>query len=305
VRHTSDPVLRAAVRQHLLEEIASGASRSKESSSPAPGSRWVSVVATALVLVVVIAGSVLAIRAGQASQHRSTPAQHTSPTPTPRAPKSMFDGAVVTAVGTLTGAAAGSVRVTSRAGGDFTIEIDVTHVDGLQGRQVELATSLADVDCPLTNDSDRSRVIDFGVVDLSKPATLDLPPLDKTYGNFSGDLSYMPVLVLRPNGGGDSSEDYCTPSKMGVADLSWTRPAAYLSVHAVDHGEAPAARGVVHERGGHPVSYDVAPDDQLASVAARFGLTAGEVLYLNPRRTEPSSTMLYADETLNLDTNDR
>lgn len=295
-----DPVLQAAVRQHLLERVAD--SRPSHSDrTPTTRRPWFRVSVTACVLVAVTVASFFAIQAGQQAAHRSSPAGDSTATPRPSASPAQFKGLITTAMGTLTGAVTGTVRLTSTPDAGFTIQIDTSRVDGLKTRHVELATSLQDIDCQTENDTDRSRVIDFGGTDLTSPVSLQRPPFD---GNDFGDLSFMTVLVLTANDG-SSNDDYCTPSKMGVARLTWDRPAAYQDLRAVDRGQSRGAQGTLRLLNGSPRSYTVATDDQLNAVARRFGFTAEQLLYLNPRRQRGADPKLYVDETLNLDTNNR
>jgi hypothetical protein len=295
-----DPVLQAALRQHLLGRVADSRTvhSNRTPTTHRPGFR---ATVTACVLVAVTVASFFTIHAAQQASLGASPAGDSTPTPRSTAGRAQFRGLITTATGTLTGAVTGTVRLTSKPDAGFTIKIDTSRVDGLKMRHVELATSLQDVDCQTENDTDRSRVIDFGATDVSGPVTLQRPPFD---GNDFGDLSFMTVLVLTPNDG-SSNDDYCTPSKMGVARLTWQRPAAYRELRAVDHGRTEGAQGTLQLFRGRPEAYTVAPNDQLTEVARRFGLTAEQVLYLNPRRRHGTDPKLYVDETLNLDPDNR
>ncbi len=216
------------------------------------------------------------------------------PTPTTTAVASVFDRERTTvATGTITGAVQGTVRLTGSSRTGFTIDIQAHHVSGVAERDVQLATTLADADCSPTNDGPRAREIDFGVADVTVSPTLRFPPLEAT----RGDVSYMGVLLLKTA----DQDTFCEPSRMGVAHLHWTRPAALTGLCAVDSGLALAAAGTTTLRHGRPIAYTVAADDQLADVAGRFGLTPDEVLYLNPRRARGGTRELFVDEVLNLD----
>jgi hypothetical protein len=218
--------------------------------------------------------------------------------PTVAPVESVFDARRTTvATGTLTGAVRGTVRIVGTSDTGFEITVRATAVTGPTTRRLELATSLADADCPTENDGQRSRSIDFGAYPLDHPITRRFPALEAA----RGDLSYMQVLTLAETG----SDHYCDPDRMGIAQLHWTRSPALAGLHAVDSGATLAAAGTVRSRDGRPVAYEVATDDQLAAVARRLGLTPDEVLYLNPRRTRGDSRTLYYDETLNLDPDGR
>ena len=107
------------------------------------------------------------------------------------------------------------------------------------------------------------------------------------------DLSYMRALAVW-----DLS---CTPSEIGAGPIRWRLPKALRDLAHVDLGARPGARGVVARRGGRPVGYAVAPGDAMSAVAARFGLTPWELLYLNPLRDRGSNDALFAEERLSLD----
>jgi hypothetical protein len=107
------------------------------------------------------------------------------------------------------------------------------------------------------------------------------------------DLSYMRALAVW-----DLS---CTPSEIGAGPIRWSLPKALRDLGHADLGARPGARGVVERRGGRPVGYVVASGDALGAVAARFGLTPWELLYLNPLRDRGSNDSLFAEERLSLD----
>jgi hypothetical protein len=81
-----------------------------------------------------------------------------------------------------------------------------------------------------------------------------------------------------------------------VAPLTWTFPRP-RDVSVADSGTTGGARGEVESDGSVPISYTVAPDDLIAEIAARFGLTVRDLLWLNPVRGKAEA---IAGEKLNL-----
>jgi hypothetical protein len=95
----------------------------------------------------------------------------------------------------------------------------------------------------------------------------------------------------------------CINKVVARARLVWTF--APLRPHLgtlVDGGTRSGAGGkVVIGATGHPVAYNVAPNDLLPEVAARFGITPDDAFYLNPARAgSPEDPMLSVNEVLNL-----
>lgn len=85
---------------------------------------------------------------------------------------------------------------------------------------------------------------------------------------------------------------------LSTASINWTMQPLYPDITVTDSGETGGAKGFVTFEGDVPVSYTVNQGDVLAEIAARLGLTSDELLWLNPRRPDP--TTAYKDETLNL-----
>lgn len=259
---------------------------------PAPLPRAVLAITAGLATAALAGCSALTVTTGPSPSTEPTRSASSHP-----AVRSVFTSEqVTTAVGTVTGAVTGTVQITGTSDSGFAIAVLPTHTTGNTDREVELATSLRDIDCSLDNDSPRSRAVDFGQMSVATSRTMERPALEHS----QGDLSYLTVLVLVD----ESSKRYCDPATMGIARLHWTRAKALTGLRAIDAGPRAAARGRVTTRGGRPYSYRVADDDQLDSVAARFGLTGDELLYLNPR-SRSDDTMLFADDTLNLDPQNR
>ena len=85
---------------------------------------------------------------------------------------------------------------------------------------------------------------------------------------------------------------------VSTAPIEWTMTPLYPDLTVSDLGERPGANGIVTSEKDGPVSYSVAEDDRLDEIAARFGLTVDQLVWLNPRRPDP--TAVYNNETLNL-----
>ncbi len=71
----------------------------------------------------------------------------------------------------------------------------------------------------------------------------------------------------------------------------------------VDGGPRLGAEGEVTVEGGAPSTYTVAPGDVHEAIADRFGLTLGDLRFLNPTRgmRGTDTSIVYEGEELNLD----
>lgn len=141
----------------------------------------------------------------------------------------------------------------------------------------ERAVALARTDTPtpdeclLGTDSIQVGALAPGV---DQVVTAYLPP-EKTGGDPS-NLKSLSFATL----GGDTTG--CGGSITAHATLSWAFPTPYDHVAVVDGGAGPGARGAVELADGVPVRYTVAAGDTLTAVLSRFGLSIGELQYLNP-----------------------
>jgi hypothetical protein len=113
-----------------------------------------------------------------------------------------------------------------------------------------------------------------------------------------GDPSFFRTLAVISYG---ALAEQSTEPATAVAPLSWSFPAP-RAVLAVDSGPTGGARGDVVSDGGEPVSYTVASNDLLAEVAARFGISVSDLLWLNPPRGKHQA---LAGEVLNLSAAER
>ncbi|ROS75748.1 hypothetical protein EDF24_1319 [Curtobacterium sp. PhB130] len=134
------------------------------------------------------------------------------------------------------------------------------------------------------------------------PAAVSVPIDDAGY-----DPSWLGALVTYSSATGD---DPSLPVEIGngkvlaVNPVRWSVPARTTNVHPVDHGAAANATGSVSAKttAGAPGSYVVAPDDLIADVAARFGISVETLIWLNPSmRVYGNLQYLYEGTTLNLD----
>jgi hypothetical protein len=92
------------------------------------------------------------------------------------------------------------------------------------------------------------------------------------------------------------------------ADFEWSMPTVRPWLQVVDGEPRSGATGATILVDDTPVSYAVAPNDTLDAVADRLGITADDLLYLNPARQNATSTgpeILVAGEQLNLVVSDR
>ena len=120
------------------------------------------------------------------------------------------------------------------------------------------------------------------------------------------DPSFLGALVTYSSATPDAAVPVeIGPSKvLAVTPLSWSVPARTTNVHPTDGGAAANATGTVPSTtdSGAPASYVVAPDDLIGDVAARFGLSVEDLVWLNPSLTVfGDQQYLYEGTTMNLD----
>ena len=120
-----------------------------------------------------------------------------------------------------------------------------------------------------------------------------------------GDPSfYTEVVVVRliqnPNAMG------CTQPIIATGPITWTIPLQRPWVAPREHGVATGARGSVTTDRGRPRVYTTASGDAWNSIAARFGITASDLDWLNPNRLGGGTPgEAYAQQLLNLDPKNR
>lgn len=125
--------------------------------------------------------------------------------------------------------------------------------------------------------------------------TVSLP--NAGYGGFeTNDPRYMRTAVIWaappevPIGLG---------SIVATAALTWNLPNMDPGPEAAEHGPVDGARGTVAlAEDGTPVSYRIAWGDTADGIAARFGMTPKDLIWLNPDRA--GGRLILADITINL-----
>ncbi len=114
-------------------------------------------------------------------------------------------------------------------------------------------------------------------------------PLHGDAGSLVSDPSFIAGVQLQPNWEGWKN-DYpsCLPEPGGYpivayAPLTWTMPDLRPDLHPVDSGPRTGATGEVKLGAtGIMNQYWIAPGDDFAGIAARFGIAPADLVYLNP-----------------------
>lgn len=119
-------------------------------------------------------------------------------------------------------------------------------------------------------------------------------PLPLATAEVTRDLTFVTAVSMI---GAYTDECYGQPV-LSTAPISWSMTPLYPDLVVTDSGETGGAKGAVILDGEVLVGYRVNQGDVLAEIAARFGLTTDQLVWLNPRRENPD--MVYTDETLNL-----
>jgi len=93
-------------------------------------------------------------------------------------------------------------------------------------------------------------------------------------------------------------------SVVATAALTWDLPHMGPGPEVDDHGAAEGAHGqAARADDGTPISYRIAAGDTAYGIAARFGITTGDLQWLNPDRF--GGRLILADITLNLSRDSR
>lgn len=119
----------------------------------------------------------------------------------------------------------------------------------------------------------------------------------------ASDPSWLDSLVMLDLGESEPDANGCNYPVALHADIEWTMPDVRPDLVVTDGATAPNAAGEVTLEDGAPVSYVVASNDTVDAVARRFGITAEELMFLNPARQNATATprdQLVAGERLNL-----
>jgi hypothetical protein len=299
-----DRTFQAAAREALLTEIDGDRSRAHRGSRHrSEASRQIMRTGLGLLIAgtTVAAGwlGVVAVqgRARQVEPPAATrPAPTSTPSPTPSDRTGVTDDQMralinqVTGTGTLTGPITGDFTITHEYGSPV---LHLTNVDvgSSDARTVLVAVDLASATCTAEKVGTTA-----GTITAKPRQTVSLQ--DSSPQTFS-DLSYMKALAIWPEDMG------CVAGEVSAGTIRWRLPARLRELAKTDLGPVPAARGHVTVTDDRPTRYRVASNDSISAVAARFDLTANELLYLNPLRDHGNDDQLFAGETLNLDPLDR
>ncbi|MCP1502964.1 hypothetical protein J2Y89_001708 [Curtobacterium herbarum] len=122
------------------------------------------------------------------------------------------------------------------------------------------------------------------------------------------DPSWLGAIVVysaAASAGPDLPVEIGPGKVLAVQPVRWSVPARTTNVHPVDGGARPNATGKSSSDGstdGAPTAYRIASEDLIGSVAARFGLSVKDLVWLNPDVTVYGDQQyLYEDTVLNLD----
>jgi hypothetical protein len=182
----------------------------------------------------------------------------------------------------------GRVSVVSSGGDDFNL----VYSDVVTTRPAPLATSFTTQPYdPVSHCAGGAVELSFGDLDLATEPTIDF---------WSGDVmgedpAFLDDVIVTQ---GYTPE--CGYTVVAVAPLAWTLPVMRPDITPDDAGVTGGANGDVENADGELVSYGVVTNDVMAAVAARFGLSVDDLLYLNPLRTSGPEQTLVDGETLNL-----
>lgn len=224
----------------------------------------------------------------------STPTPSASPTasaaPTVEPPE-LAEGLVV-ATGTLAGddRVSGGVEVRVTEVGTFELHLIDFRAD--HGGEISVGWSPRVVE-PGTPCTSSIMTLDYG--NISQHPALVFPVMsDFTHG----DPSFLRTVLIKLYDEAAFAEG-CYISVLASAVLTWTLPDMRPGLVVEDSGRTGGASGIVTTVDGRPRTYTVAPDDLIAEVTARLGITISDLFYLNPT-TISGSHMLRAGDVLNL-----
>lgn len=117
-------------------------------------------------------------------------------------------------------------------------------------------------------------------------------------GSLATDPSFYKTVVMTraPTPQNPTDTNGCVFTPVAFAPISWTLPDTHPDLSVRDSGSMAGARGTATVVSGAPSSYVVADGDNLSSIAARFGISLDDLLFLNPMDSMP----LWAGQHLNL-----
>jgi len=119
------------------------------------------------------------------------------------------------------------------------------------------------------------------------------------------DPSFLDTVLLTVNDN-NAPKTGCFYPVFASTEIDWTMPDIRPDIRVADSGYTGGATGLVQMHGDRIGSYTVAAGDVLPEIAARFGLSVEDLLYLSPGRiADGDPSLAFADEVLNLDTSTR
>ncbi len=195
-------------------------------------------------------------------------------TPTPQPWPALPRG--VLATGTFEGGAEGDVEIRNQGDDMLTL-----HIDGFRiaFERFSGIGALSYPTYPSAECGSRHLRWEFGYESLES--------VSETYesavplSGFSGDPSVIRELIIRDQDA-PSWDDECAAPPAAKAVLNWTYEPLRASLVPDDSGVTGGAEGEATSVDGEIVTYTVAPNDLIEEVAARFGMTADDIEYLNP-----------------------
>lgn len=141
---------------------------------------------------------------------------------------------------------------------------------------------------------------------LALPSIDQWPDNATPIGDFAtmgaGDPTFLDGLVLVQRIEADVLANDCVLSVVARAPLVWDFPDTRPEFAIVDSGPTGGAMGELTLADGEPTTYTVAAGDVTEEIAARLGITADDIAWLNPFRGNP---MAIAGEIINLDRDNR
>lgn len=230
-----------------------------------------------------LAGSLLL---GATACTATTPTPTTTPTPSHSVPSDSRptpSGTIGTASLTdPSGHPVGSATFTQH-GTDVELALTVTHSPGTWSLRVSAAPASAE--CPGDEYS-----LDFG----QEPAATTTRRLPGDIMPEADPTMWRSLLLIAPATPGPFGR--CAATVLASAAIDWTREPAGLSRPIHDSGAAEYARGAVASGASGPATYTPAAGDTATAVAARLGITVGDLHWLNPLEFD-----LRAGMPINLD----
>lgn len=147
----------------------------------------------------------------------------------------------------------------------------------------------------------------LGVADhgLGGPATAAAPLSTASFGDL-GKPSSLGTLVTYSK----ATSTAGIPTELGpnkvlaVTSVGWNIPVRQSNVHPIDHGPRAFATGTVTAKtpAGAPRAYRVSGGDTTAMVAARFGVSVDDLIWLNKNlQVFGEKQYLFENTTINLD----